>query len=130
VVAGIVVEEDRVLISQRPHSQSFAHKWEFPGGKVEEGESVEEALDREFREELGVGVVSVREYGVIRYRDPGGRDLEVLFLLARRTAGNPMPLQVEAVSWMPAEKLLEVDFIPANREIVERLIVDVREGNL
>ena len=41
-----------------------------------------------------------------------------------------MPLEVEAVSWMPAEKLPEVDFIPANREIVERLVVDVREGSL
>ena len=130
VVAGIVVEEGRVLIAQRPHPQSFAHRWEFPGGKVEEGESIEDALDREFREELGVGVVAIREYGVIRYRDPGGRDLEVRFLLARRTGGDPMPLQVEAVSWMLAEKLPEVDFIPANREIVERLVVDVREGTV
>ena len=130
VVAGIVVEGDRVLIAQRPHPQSFALKWEFPGGKIEAGESTEEALDREFQEELGVGVESLGEYGVIRYRDPGGRDLEVRFLLARRTTGDPMPLEVEAVSWMPADRLSEVDFIPANREIVERLVVDVREGNL
>ena len=77
-----------------------------------------------------MGVVAIREYGVIRYRDPGGRDLEVRFLLARRTGGDPMPLQVEAVSWMLAEKLPEVDFIPANREIVERLVVDIREGKV
>ena len=56
---------------------------------------------------------------------PVGADEE-----ARRTGGDPVPLQVDAVSWMLAERLSEVDFIPANREIVERLVVDVREGKV
>ena len=67
VVAGIVVEAGRVLIAQRPRPQSFALRWEFPGGKMEPGESPEDALDREFQEELG-----------IRIFDPEGETARVL----------------------------------------------------
>lgn len=125
VVAGIVIEGGRVLIAQRPHPQSFALKWEFPGGKLEPEESPEAALDREFREELGIGVVPVREYDVIRYQDPAGRDLEVRFYLARRTSGEPEALEVEDVRWVTAGELARVDFIPANKPVVERLARDL-----
>jgi 8-oxo-dGTP diphosphatase len=130
VVAGIVVEAGRVLIAQRPHPQSFALRWEFPGGKMEPGESPEHALDREFQEELGIRIQAVREYGEIRYSDPSGRDLRVQFFLARRREGTARPVQVEAVDWVEAADLPEVDFIPANREIVSRVVEDIREGRL
>jgi 8-oxo-dGTP diphosphatase len=121
VVAGIVVEGSRVLIAQRPAGQSFPLKWEFPGGKVEPGESPPDALVREFREELGIGIRALERFGEVRYRRADGRDLEVVFYLAARTEGEPRPLQVAAVTWVEAPDLVTVDFIPANRPIVKRL---------
>ena len=91
---------------------------------------VETALDREFREELGIGVEIVRPYGEIRYRDRSGRDLEVRFFLARRVSGRPRPVEVAAVEWVDSEALTGVDFIPANKEIVTRLVEDIREGRV
>ena len=130
VVAGIVIEGNRVLVAQRPEPQSFALKWEFPGGKVEPEESAETALDREFREELGMGVEILRPYGEIRYRDGSGRDLEVRFFLARRVGGRPRPVEVAAVKWVDTEALTRVDFIPANKTIVNRLVLDIRAGRV
>lgn len=131
VVAGIVVEGDRVLLAQRPRWQTFALKWEFPGGKVEPGEAPGRALDREFREELGIGVEIVRPYGEVKYRDGSGRELDVRFFLARRVAADqPRPVEVEAVEWVDAAALAGVDFIPANKEIVARLVEDTRGGRI
>ena len=121
VVAGIVIEAGRVLIARRTEAQSFGLQWEFPGGKVEAGETDGEALAREFREELGIEVEAEDLYDRIRYRDVRGRDLEVVFLRARRIAGEPRNLEVDAVAWVAKDELGKVDFIPANRRIVERL---------
>jgi hypothetical protein len=78
----------------------------------------------------GIRIQAVREYGEIRYSDPSGRDLRVQFFLARRREGTARPVQVEAVDWVEAADLPEVDFIPANREIVSRVVEDIREGRL
>jgi 8-oxo-dGTP diphosphatase len=122
VVAGIVIEAGRVLIARRTEAQSFGLQWEFPGGKVEVGESDGEALAREFQEELGIEIEAGEVYDRIRYRDGRGRDLEVIFLRARRLSGEPRTLEVDAVEWVPGEELGKVDFIPANRRIVDRLV--------
>jgi mutator protein MutT len=130
VVAGIVVESGRVLLAQRAPGQLFAGQWEFPGGKVEPGESHEAALDREFREELGIQVSPIREYGRIAYRNRLGMDVTVTFYLARRTSGEPRPHEVQAVDWVEADRLATVDMIPFNREIVERLGQDLEAGRI
>lgn len=126
VVAGIVVEHGRVLVAQRHRDQSFPLLWEFPGGKVEAGETPEDALAREFREELGIAVEARRAYGVIEYPGGDGTPIRVRFFLARRLEGSPRALEVEAVAWVPATDLPRVDFIPANREIVNRLREDLQ----
>lgn len=121
VVAGIVLERGRVLVTQRTREQRFGLKWEFPGGKIEAGESAEAALVREFREELGIETRALAPYDRIRYRDAWGKELEVAFHRAERTGGEPTPLEVAAVAWVPVERLDGLDMIPANRKIVERL---------
>lgn len=121
VVAGILVENGRVLLSRRAPGQSFPHLWEFPGGKVEPGESPEDALVREFQEEVDIAIAGVTPYDAIRYRDPGGRDIAVAFYRVGSYRGSPRPLEVAAVAWVPVPDLGTVDFIPANQGIVERL---------
>lgn len=127
VVAGIVVEHGRVLVAQRHRNQSFPLLWEFPGGKIEAGESPQDALAREFREELGIVVEIQSPYGAVEYSGKDGRALRVRFYLARRVQGSPRALEVEAVAWVPAKDLPRVDFIPANRKIVNRLAEEVEE---
>jgi 8-oxo-dGTP diphosphatase len=125
VVAGILVEAGRVLVTQRTREQRFGLKWEFPGGKIEAGESPEEALVREFREELGIETRALSPYDRIRYRDAWGKELDVVFHRIERTGGEPVPLEVAAVAWVPVDRLAGLDMIPANRGVVDRL---VREG--
>jgi 8-oxo-dGTP diphosphatase len=122
VVAGIVVEDGRVLVARRRADQTFPLQWEFPGGKREGGESAEAALDREFREELGIGVSALGSYGEVRYRNPAGEEVLVRFLRARVKKGTPRPLEVAAVEWVDADRLGVLEFIPRNRGVVKQLV--------
>jgi 8-oxo-dGTP diphosphatase len=130
VVGGVIVEAGRVLIARRRAGQTYALRWEFPGGKLEAGESPEEALDRELAEELGIRVRVVQEYGDARYADPAGRRYRIRFYLARRIEGEPAPLEVDAVEWAGADRLRVLDFTPADREVVERVRGDLAAGRL
>ena len=121
VVAGILVEGDRVLLAQRSRHRSFPLLWEFPGGKVESGETNEAALAREFQEELGIEVAPISVYGHIAYTGTEDREVRVVFFRVRRTAGEPMPLDVEAVDWFTASRLKQLDIIPANRDVMRQL---------
>jgi 8-oxo-dGTP diphosphatase len=130
VVAGILIEGGKVLVSQRLPGQAFPLEWEFPGGKVEPGESSALALAREFREELGIEVEAVGDepFGTIRYRSPLGREVQVRFYRARRRGGEPEPLEVADVRWVAGKDLEAMPFIPHNREIVRRLREELGDG--
>jgi 8-oxo-dGTP diphosphatase len=121
VVAGIVVESNRVLLAQRSRHRSFPLLWEFPGGKVELGETGEAALAREFREELGIEIEATGIHSRIAYEGSEGRTMRVVFYRARRKNGDPMPLDVEAVGWFTPEEFMTLDIIPANRDVMRQL---------
>ena len=119
VVAGVVVGGGRVLLCRRRPGVHNGLKWEFPGGKLEAGESPEEALARELKEELDIEVRVERVCDVVYHRYPD-RDVLLLFYTCRVVGGTPRPLDCAAVEWVSPARLGEYDFAEADRAFVER----------
>jgi 8-oxo-dGTP diphosphatase len=123
VVAAVVEREDRrILIGQRRRGDSSALKWEFPGGKVLEGEGLEEALTRELWEELGVTVVKCREIGKVQHRYANtDEELEIHFFAAAIQEKEIQPRAFEQVAWVLPKELAGYNFLAANRELIAHL---------
>ena len=121
VVAGILIEDQRVLLAQRSRHRSFPLLWEFPGGKVEPGETPEAALRREFLEELGIEIEPSSVYTSIAYPGTHGGPVRVVFYRVNQRRGEPQLLDVEAVIWAGVEDLDQLDIIPANVDVMARL---------
>ena len=119
VVAAVTEREGRVMLCQRRPGTHNALKWEFPGGKIVPGESPEEALARELREELGIEVDVERIRDAVFYRYPD-RDVLVLFYGCRSRAGEPRALDCNAIEWALPERLSGYDFAGADLAYVRR----------
>jgi 8-oxo-dGTP diphosphatase len=123
VVAGLISRQDGcVLLSQRRPDQDLALKWELPGGKVEIGESPEDALRRELHEELGVAARVGRIWDVMYHVYP---DYEVVMLVyhCRLEHGQiPTCREVNQVAWVPRHQLPSYDVLAADKPLVDRLI--------
>lgn len=120
VVAAVALRDDRVMICQRRPGAHNALKWEFPGGKIEPGESPEAALKREMREELDVECEVGRVCDAVYYRYPD-RDVLVLFFMCR-IEGEPRRVDCNDIRWVAFEALKGLDFAGADRVFVERLL--------
>ena len=123
IVAAVIERSDRrLLIGQRRKSDSSPLKWEFPGGKVGEGEPPEAALARELREELGVTLVKSAEIARVRHRYAETPDeLEIRFFAAAIAESELVPRTFEKVAWALPKELGEYDFLAANRELIAQL---------
>jgi 8-oxo-dGTP diphosphatase len=136
VVAGALVDDlddpQQLLAARRARPASLAGRWEFPGGKVDRGESPEEALHRELREELGVRVaVGVELVGP----DDGAWILSTRYVmrlwLVEAVSGIPEPLvEHDEVRWLPLGQWLEVPWLDSDVRIVEALATAVADGTL
>jgi 8-oxo-dGTP diphosphatase len=127
VVAAAVIEHDGAfLVTRRLTGTHLAGTWEFPGGKCEPGESVSECLVREIGEELGVACHVSREIFSVThaYAD---RSVELHFLECT-LHGEPRPLLGQEMQWVPRERLQELEFPPADAELIERLSAPVQEA--
>jgi 8-oxo-dGTP diphosphatase len=121
-VAAAVIERDaKILIGQRKRGDSHGLKWEFPGGKVERGESPVAALVRELREELGIEAVVGRELVRYEHRYPRRTSILLIFYSVKEFSGEPSSLAFEKIEWEPAEKLPEYDFLDGDIDFVRRL---------
>jgi 8-oxo-dGTP diphosphatase len=120
VSAGILARGDRILICQRRRRDAYGLQWEFPGGKVENGETEADALRRELREELAIDAAIGDELFRLRHRYPD-RFVEVAFFRVSAYRGPIRNRVFEAVAWAPRIKLPEYRFLDADRELVERL---------
>jgi 8-oxo-dGTP diphosphatase len=123
VVAAIIERADRrLLIGQRRRGDTSALKWEFPGGKVKQGESDEVALARELREELGVTLLKSAPIArVVHKYAETATPLEIRFFAAELESTEIHPTAFEQIAWVLPRELSEYDFLAANRELVANL---------
>jgi len=122
VVAVIERSDRRFLIGQRRKNDTSPLKWEFPGGKIREGESPEAALARELQEEIGVALVKSVEIGRVRHRYAETPDeLEICFFAAMIAEGELAPRTFEKIAWVLPRELGAYDFLAANRELIAQL---------
>lgn len=122
VVAGVVRRGDRIMLCQRRPEAHNGLKWEFPGGKLEPGESPEAALARELREELSVDVRVGRVVDTVRHSYPD-RDVLLMFYECEIVGGEPRTTDCNAIAWATVGELSAYDFAGADRVFVERKLL-------
>lgn len=121
VVAAILVAEDaRILVTRRAPGERLAGKWEFPGGKIEAGESPEHALVREIREELGIEI-RVGSFVAKSVFDDARSSIELLAYEARQLSGSITLSVHDRAEFVTRQHLRSVDFAPADIPIVDAL---------
>jgi 8-oxo-dGTP diphosphatase len=121
VAAALILRGDEVLICQRRPDQPMALKWEFPGGKMEPGESAEQALKRELEEELGIDATIGSRVAHTRhtYRSGGAVDLQFFVVLSYQ--GELKNIIFNDMRWCPLRDLPSYDFLTADRDLVRDL---------
>ncbi len=119
VVAAIIRDKDRIFATQRGYGE-FKDGWEFPGGKIEEGETPENALIREIREELDTEI-SVREKITCVEYDYPKFHLSMDCFWAEIVSGDLVLKEHEAAKWLSRDELDSVDWLPADLELIEKI---------
>lgn len=122
VAVGIIRNtECQIFLAQRAASSYMANKWEFPGGKIEQDESAEQALKRELMEETGIEVTSASAIG---QADHSYEDLRVTlhFFLVEGWNGEPYGREGQPQRWVEQQDLVADEFPPANHELISRLV--------
>lgn len=120
VAAGLIRHEGRYLIARRKPGVHLAGFWEFPGGKREPGESLEECLQRELFEELSVRIDIPVPFQIIRH-DYADKTVELHFFRCTIESGQAMPLDCAEIRWVSPDELDRLNFPPADRPIIEAL---------
>lgn len=128
VTAAIVLKDRRVLVARRAQGQKNAGMWEFPGGKVESGESPAEALRRECREELAIDVDVHIPVADVTHSYPD-LTIHLTLLKALLPQGEPTPLEHDELRWITAEQLNDYPFCPADVAFHEPIRLLMQTGH-
>ncbi|MBZ5656368.1 MAG: (deoxy)nucleoside triphosphate pyrophosphohydrolase [Acidobacteriia bacterium] len=121
VVAALIVKDDQILACQRTRHQPMPLKWEFPGGKIEEGEQPRDALRRELEEELGIEATIGNEVARIHHEYPSGGAVELRFFEVRTYQGEVENRIFREIRWVDRTGLPALDFLEADRQLVKDL---------
>jgi len=121
VVAALIWKDGKILICQRTRHQVMPLKWEFPGGKIEEGEQPRDALHRELDEELGINAVIGHEVARIRHQYPSGNSVELRFYGVHEYSGEMENRIFRDIRWTTPAELPSYDFLEADLELVKDL---------
>jgi 8-oxo-dGTP diphosphatase len=126
VVAALITRDDKLLVCQRTRHQTMPLKWEFPGGKIEEGEQPRDALRRELDEELGIQATIGDELARIQHEYPNGGMVELRFYIVREFKGELENRIFKDIQWAEPKDLPKFDFLEADLTLVN----DLASGNL
>ena len=122
VVAALIEHDGKLLVCQRRRGSKFELMWEFPGGKTEPGEALEQALERELREELGVTARIGPEIYRVRHKYPEMKDgIDLVFFAVSVNPAEVKNLDFEQIAWREPGSLPDLNFLPADRELIEKL---------
>lgn len=121
VVAALIFKNDQILVCQRTRHQTMPLKWEFPGGKIEEGEQPRDALRRELNEELGIEATIGEEVARIRHEYKNGSAVELRFYAVREYKGEIENRIFKDMRWAIRSELPSLDFLEADLQLVREL---------
>ena len=121
VVAALIMQDGKLLVCQRTRHQTMPLKWEFPGGKIEEGEQPRDALRRELDEELGIVATIGDELARIQHEYPNGGMVELRFYVVREFKGEIENRIFRDIQWAAPRDLPKFDFLEADLTLVKDL---------
>lgn len=121
VSCAIIEQGEKILVARRGAQQSQAGMWEFPGGKVDSGETPEEALVRELQEELGITVTVLRPLTPVLYSYPS-ISIELVPFVCRIVKGEPYPHEHSEIIWLQPTSASTLDWTPADIPIMEEYL--------
>ncbi|MFP6812122.1 MAG: (deoxy)nucleoside triphosphate pyrophosphohydrolase [Moraxella sp.] len=126
VVAAIIYHESKFLCAQRSESKHnyLSKKFEFPGGKVEEGESLTQALKREIHEELNLNIRILSKYDSLNYSYPDFSVFITFFLCEIESLDNLIMNEHQKLFWLPKEQIIDLDWAAADLPIVRKITED------
>jgi 8-oxo-dGTP diphosphatase len=122
VVAALIFKDEKILVCQRTRHQTMPLKWEFPGGKIEEGEQPRDALHRELEEELGIDATIGDEVARIRHDYKSGAAVELRFYTVREYKGEMENRIFKDMRWATRSELPSFDFLEADLGLVRNLV--------
>lgn len=123
VVAGIIINaRQEILVAQRPAHASHPGFWEFPGGKIEFNETPQQALIREFHEEIGIQILDARPFMQVEYEYPN-RTVKLNVWQIEKYLGEPYGAEGQLIRWITFDILPTLTFPAANNKIIEALLI-------
>jgi 8-oxo-dGTP diphosphatase len=128
VAAALYDAQGRVLIAERPPGKHMSGRWEFPGGKIEPGETEQVALARELQEELGIELLAAHHELTLRHDYPEKR-VQVSLWIVERYAGQPQGLDGQALKWVAPAHLPDEDVLEADQPFIEALLRRAQPSN-